>query len=55
MGALFDIFPVMRYLPDFVVPIKRTAKELFKGESAMFKKHYLKTREQLNSDTAKVD
>lgn len=52
-SQLLDLFPVLRNLPDFVVPIRRYAKDLHKAEKALYMKHYLRVKEGIQNGTAK--
>lgn len=54
-AALVDVFPLLRYLPDFMLPLRRHAKELHQRELNLFVGHYRDTRERLRAGTAKVN
>jgi hypothetical protein len=54
VAQLFDVFPVLRYLPDILLPIRKRAKEGHKLESDLFVGLYLDTKKQLYEGTAKV-
>lgn len=53
-GAAFaDFFPWMRYLPDFLLPVRKRAKELHKKEKALYLSHWLKVKEEIKNGTSK--
>ncbi|RYP69934.1 hypothetical protein DL771_005794 [Monosporascus sp. 5C6A] len=52
-AALVDLFPLLRYLPDFLLPLRRHAKELHKKECDLFVGHYANTKRRLKEGTAK--
>lgn len=52
-AALTDFFPVLRLLPDWVLPTQRRAKELHKHEKALYLRHWLKAKEAANNGTIK--
>ncbi|ORY71931.1 cytochrome P450 [Pseudomassariella vexata] len=52
-AAIFDVFPVIRRLPDFLLPIKMIGREIHKRERKLFMGHYLNARSQLNEGTSK--
>ncbi|KAI1204660.1 cytochrome P450 [Annulohypoxylon truncatum] len=52
-AALLEVFPLLRYLPDAFLPMRRYAKELHKVESALFLGHYRETRRKLKAGEAK--
>ncbi|RYP48595.1 hypothetical protein DL768_005550 [Monosporascus sp. mg162] len=52
-AALVDLFPVLRYLPDLFLPLRRHAKELHKKECDLFVGHYADTKRRLKEGTAK--
>ena len=54
MAALLDLMPVLRRLPDSLLPIKSEGKRLHKKELNLFRGHYLKTKQGLRDGTAKV-
>lgn len=53
-GAILDLYPMARSLPDFLFPIKKAGKEYHKREMKLFMKHFLNARKQLKSGNAKV-
>ncbi|KIW01166.1 uncharacterized protein PV09_07451 [Verruconis gallopava] len=48
-----DCFPFMRYLPDFMIPMKGYAKKLHHEELKLYMEHYDSTREKIKNGTAK--
>ncbi|KAK9421440.1 putative Cytochrome P450 [Seiridium unicorne] len=52
-AALLDIFPVLRHLPDALLPMRRYAKELHKKEYSLYVGHYLDTKKRLKEGKAK--
>jgi cytochrome P450 len=52
-AALIDFYPILRYLPDFVIPTQKRAKELFKVERKLYVGHWLNTKEAIRNKTAK--
>ncbi|KAI0430783.1 cytochrome P450 [Xylaria sp. FL1042] len=53
VSTLLDLFPILRRLPDFLLPSRKLGKEVHKRELALFMKHFLNARKQLNSGNAK--
>lgn len=53
VAALLDLFPVLRRLPDFLLPSRKLGREIHKRELRLFMRHFLNARKQLNSGTAK--
>ncbi|KAI1125555.1 cytochrome P450 [Nemania abortiva] len=53
VAALLDLFPVLRKLPDFLLPSRKLGREVHERERALFMKHLLNARKQLNSGNAK--
>ncbi len=45
---------MLRHLPDWVLPLRRYAKELHKEEFDLFVGHYRDTRDRLRAGVAKV-
>ncbi|KAL6898673.1 cytochrome P450 [Trichoderma evansii] len=52
-GAILDLYPIARSLPDFLFPIRKAGKEYHKREMKLFMKHFLNARKQLKSGNAK--
>ncbi|KAK7755682.1 hypothetical protein SLS62_002293 [Diatrype stigma] len=52
-AALADIFPLIRYLPDVLLPLRRHAKELHRREVDLFVGLYRETKRKLKEGTAK--
>ncbi|KAI8631713.1 cytochrome P450 [Xylariaceae sp. FL1651] len=52
-SALLDIFPILRHLPDALVPMRRYSKALHRKEYELFVGHYLTAKKKLKDGTAK--
>ncbi|ROT34502.1 cytochrome P450 family protein [Sodiomyces alkalinus F11] len=52
-AALIDFFPWLRFLPDFLIPVRQKAKDLHRKEKALYLSHWLKVKEEINNGTAK--
>ncbi|KAI5860307.1 cytochrome P450 [Durotheca rogersii] len=52
-AAMLDIFPILRHLPDALVPMKRRAREFHRQELDLYKGHYLETRRKIRQGIAK--
>ncbi|RCI12012.1 hypothetical protein L249_1078 [Ophiocordyceps polyrhachis-furcata BCC 54312] len=53
VAALLDLFPILRRLPDFLLPSRKLGMEVHKREMNLFMRHFLNARKQLSSGTAK--
>lgn len=53
VAAILDSFPILRMLPDFILPLKKTAKMLHKEEKALYLSHWLKVKEEVENGTVK--
>lgn len=53
-AALLDLFPVLRRLPDFCLPMKQHAKRLHLAEEKLYLGHWLRAKEKLEQGTLKV-
>jgi cytochrome P450 len=51
-AALIDFFPVLRLLPDFVLPTQKKARELHKIEKQLYLSHWMKCKNSVKSGTA---
>ena len=51
-AALIDFFPVLRWLPDFVLPAQAEAKRLHKIEKQLYLGHWLKCKNSIKTGTA---
>ncbi|KIA75782.1 hypothetical protein HK57_00396 [Aspergillus ustus] len=54
VAALLDLFPILRALPDFLLPSRKLGNEVHKRELGLFMRHLSNAREQLRSGKAKV-
>ena len=52
-AALIDFFPVLRQLPDFVLPTQKRAKELHRRERELYIGHWLKAKQEIEDGTIK--
>jgi hypothetical protein len=53
-AALFDLLPILRYLPDFLAPIKKEGREIHRRELKLFRGLFLNAKTGLQDGTAKV-
>jgi hypothetical protein len=51
---MLDLLPMLRKLPDWLLPIKREGKEMHRQELKLFRDLYLDTKRSLGEGTAKV-
>ena len=54
MAALIDAFPLLRYIPEAILPIKKRAKQLHEKERDLYVGHWLNVKKAIKSGTAKV-
>ncbi|KAI0186098.1 cytochrome P450, partial [Xylaria flabelliformis] len=52
-AAFADFFPVLRYLPDFMIPTKARAKALHRKEMKMYLDLWLETKRSIDAGTCK--
>ncbi|KAI5918414.1 cytochrome P450 [Camillea tinctor] len=53
IGALLDLIPALRRLPDFMLPIKKEGREIHQRELKLFRRLFLQTKAGLHAGTAK--
>lgn len=53
-AAFLDVFPLLRKLPDFMLPMRRYANELHKKERALYVGHWMDTKKKIYEGTAMV-
>lgn len=53
-AAFLDVFPLLRKLPDFMLPMRRYAKELHRKEKALYVGHWMDTKQKIHQGTAMV-
>lgn len=53
-AASLDVFPILRKLPDFMLPMRRYANELHKTEKALYVGHWMDTKKKIQQGTAMV-
>lgn len=51
---MLDVFPILRTLPDFLLPVRGFARKVHRREHKLFMDHYLNTKEKLEKGTAQV-
>ncbi|USW56371.1 Putative cytochrome P450 [Septoria linicola] len=51
VAALLDAFPIIRKLPDFILPTQKKAKELHKVERELYLKHWLRAKKEIKDGT----
>lgn len=53
-AALLDVFPVLRVLPDFLLPSRVQARKLHAVEKKLYLDHWLTAKRAIQDGTAKV-
>lgn len=53
-SKLLDAYPLLRHLPDALLPMRKHAKALHKVEADLFLGHYRETRRKVKTGEAKV-
>lgn len=53
VAAILDSFPLLRALPDFILRLRKTAKQLHKREKALYLSHWLRVKEEIQDKTIK--
>lgn len=53
LSVLVDFYPPLRSLPDLLLPLRRTAKELYNSEHSLFLGHWESLKTQVRDGTAK--
>lgn len=51
MAAIVDFFPVLRRLPDFLLPVRQKAKEMHKREKALYLGHWMRAKKETQEGT----
>ncbi|KAF2491902.1 cytochrome P450 [Lophium mytilinum] len=52
-AALLDLFPFLRILPDFAVPLRKYAKNLHQKERELYVGHWMNVKKAIKKGTAK--
>ncbi|KAF2124375.1 cytochrome P450 [Dothidotthia symphoricarpi CBS 119687] len=52
-AALLDLYPLLRALPDIVLPLRRYAKKLHEKESELYIGHWLNVKKAIKNGTAR--
>lgn len=50
-AAIIDFFPFLGWLPEFLIPAQRKAKELHKNEKALYLSHWLQAKKEIREGT----
>ena len=53
-AAVLDLFPILKQLPDVMLPLRRYAKELHKREKELYVGHWMNVKKAIKNGTAKV-
>lgn len=53
-AALLDLFPVLRKLPEILLPVKRRAKKLHEAEEILYGGHWSRAKSKIEQGTLKV-
>lgn len=53
-AALLDLFPVLRRLPEILLPMKQRARRLHEIEEKLYRRHWLRSKERIKQGTLKV-
>jgi hypothetical protein len=53
VAALLDLFPILRALPDFALPLRRYARQLHEKESELYVGHWLNVKKAIKTGNAK--
>lgn len=54
IAGLLDLFPILRQLPDALLPLRKKAQELHAIEMALYMGHWITSKNQIKKGTAKV-
>ncbi|KAJ3545430.1 hypothetical protein NM208_g2508 [Fusarium decemcellulare] len=52
-AAVLDLFPILKQLPDVMLPLRRYAKELHKHEKELYVGHWMNVKKAIKNGTAK--
>lgn len=50
-AALVDYYPILRRLPDFLLPAQKKAKMLHQAEKSLYRKHWLNAKDAIDKGT----
>lgn len=53
-AALLDLYPILKLLPDFLLPLRAYSKELHKHERELYVGHWLNVKKAIKNGTAKA-
>jgi hypothetical protein len=54
IAAVLDLYPVLRRLPDFLVPMRSYCKELHREEITLFRSFWMEAKGKIINKTIKV-
>ncbi len=52
-AALLDLYPILRMLPDFMLPARKHARRLFKNEKDLYVGHWMEAKEKAEAGALK--
>ena len=52
-AAFIDFFPILRYLPEFMLPVQAKARELHRKEKELYIGHWMQAKKSIKDGTAK--
>jgi hypothetical protein len=53
VAALLDAFPLLRKLPDALLPVQKKARQLHKVERELYLRHWLRAKKEIKEGTIK--
>ena len=53
-AALLDLFPILKLLPDFMLPLRKYSRDLHKHEKELYVGHWLDTKKKIKNGKSKV-
>jgi hypothetical protein len=53
-ARVIEVYPFVKYLPEFLMPVKKKARKLHEKEMRLFKGHWLVAKEKALKGTASV-
>lgn len=53
-AALLNVYPILRRLPDFMLPLRRYAQELHREEKKLYVGHWMDAKNRIVQGTSKV-
>ena len=52
-AGIIEFFPILQYLPDFILPVKGAAKRLHKREKDLYMMHWLNAKDAIHAGNAR--